>query len=118
MNSRKLTVLTALTAFLGLAELADSVAIGLGKDPAGAGFGVAFGVFFLVAAWLLRSRRVTSGAVFSAVLCVFELIEFPSWPKSSVVEWIVQSAFAVLAMAGLITGIVVLAARLRRKAAA
>jgi len=118
MNSRTLTALTALIAFLGLAELADSVAIGLGKDPAGAGFGVAFGVFFLISAWLLRTGRVTSGAVFSGVLCVFELIEFPAWPKSSVLEWIVQSAFAVLSLTGLITGIVVLAARLRRNAAA
>jgi hypothetical protein len=117
MSSRKLTTLTVLTALLGLAELADSVALGLGRYPPDAGFAVAFGVFFLLSAWLLRTGRVTSGAVFSAVLCLFELIHFPSWPKSSVLEWTVQSTFAAVALAGLVTGIVVLAARLRRKAA-
>jgi hypothetical protein len=118
MNGRKLTTLTVLTAVLGVGELANSIAIGLGKDPGGAGFSAAFGVLFLVAAWLLRKSRITAGAILAGVLCLFELLEFPSWPKTSVGEWIVTSAFAALSVAGLISVIVVLAARMRRRAAA
>ena len=67
MNGRKLIVLTAITAILALGEFASAVMIGLGEDGpdrAGWPFAVAFGVFFAVAAWLLRS-----GALFGLVVC-------------------------------------------------
>lgn len=79
MNTRKLTVLTALTALLALGEFGSAVIIGLGKDPWGAGFAVLFGGLFLLATWLLRSERITAGAIFAGILCLFEIIEYPSW---------------------------------------
>ena len=118
MNSRKLTVLTALTALLALGEFGSAVIIGLGKDPWGAGFAVLFGGLSLVATWLLRSGRVTGGAIFAGILCLFEIIEYPSWHKHGTLDWTYQTAFAMLSLAGLISVIVVLAERRRRRAAA
>ena len=77
-----------------------------------------FGGFFLLAAWLLRSGRVSAGAIFAGVLCLFEVVEFPSWHKHDVLDWVYQSIFAVVALAGLIAVIAVLAARFRHRAVA
>ena len=121
MNDRKLTVLTAITAILALGEFASAVMIGLGEDGpdrAGWPFGVVFGVFFLVAAWLLRSGRITAGAVFAGILCLFEVLSYPSWYKHSALNWTYETAFALVSLAGLIGAIMVLAGRLRRRAAA
>ncbi len=118
MNGRKLTVLTTLAAVLTLGEFASAIEIGLGQDPWGAGFAVVFGVFFLVATWLLRRGRVSGGAIFTGVLCLFEIMEFPSWHKHGALQWATDTAFAVVSLAGLIAVIVVLASRLRRRATA
>ena len=118
MNGRKLTALTAIAGVLAAGEFGSAVIIGLGTDPSGAGFAVVFGVLFLLATWLLRSGRVTGGAVFAGLLCLFEVVEFPSWHKHNALDWVYQSAFAVVSLAGLIAVIAVLASRPRRKAAA
>jgi hypothetical protein len=118
MNTRKLTVLTAIAGALALGEFGSAIIIALGKDPWGSSFAVLFGGFFLLAAWLLRSGRVSGGAIFVGVLCLLEVIEFPSWHKHDILDWVYQSVFAVVALAGLITVIAVLAARFRRRAAA
>jgi hypothetical protein len=121
MNSRKLTVLTVITWVLALGEFASAISIGLGgdgPDRSGWPFAAAFGVFFVIAAWLLRSGRVAGGAVLAGILCLFEILNYPNWPKHGAVDWTTDTATAVVALAGLISVIVVLAARLRRRAAA
>ena len=121
MNTRKLTVLTAIAGILALGEFVSAIQIGLGEDGpdrSGWPFGVAFGVFFLVVAWLLRSGRITAGAVFAGILCLFEILSYPSWYKHSALNWTYDTAFAVVALAGLIGAIVVLAGRVRHRAAA
>ena len=80
MNGRKLTVLTALAGILALGEFGSAIQIGLGRDgPDRSGWPVAaaFGVFFLIAAWLLRRGRITAGAVFAGILCLFEILNLP-----------------------------------------
>jgi hypothetical protein len=121
MNTRKLTALTAITGILALGEFASAVQIGLGgdgPDRSGWPFAAVFGVFFVIAAWLLRSGRVTAGAVFAGILCLFEILNYPSWPKHGALDWTTDTAAAVIALAGLIGVIVVLAGRLRHRAAA
>jgi hypothetical protein len=77
-----------------------------------------FGVFFLIVAWLLRRGRITAGAIFACVLCLFEILSYPSWYKHSALNWTYDTAFAVVALAGLIGAITVLAGRLRHRVAA
>jgi hypothetical protein len=118
MNGRELTILTALTVLLALGEFGSAVIIGLGKDPWGAGFAVIFGGLFLVATWLLRSGRVTAGAVFAGILCLFEIIEYPSWHRHGALDWTYQTAYTIVSLAGLMGVIVVLAERRRQRVAA
>ena len=68
---------------------------------------------FLLATWLLRSGRITAGAIFAGILCLFEIIEYPSWHKHGTLDWMYQSVYAVLSLAGLMGVIVVLAERRR-----
>ena len=121
MNTRKLTVLTAITGVLALGEFASAALIALGEDGpdhAGWPFAVVFGMFFLIAAWLLRSGRVMAGAIFAGVLCLFEIVGFASWYKHGALDWTYDTIFDLVALAGLIGVIAVLVSRLRRQAAA
>jgi uncharacterized membrane protein YfcA len=77
-----------------------------------------FGGLFLLATWLLRSGRITAGAIFAGILCLVEIIEYPSWHKHGTLDWTYQSAYALLSLAGLMGVIVVLAERRRQRVAA
>jgi hypothetical protein len=119
MKGRKLTVLTAITGVLALGEFGSAVIIWRENYPGGFVPGaVAFGVFFLLATWLLRSGRVIAGAVFAGLLCLFEVVSFAGWTRHNPLDWAYQSTFALLSLAGLITVIAVLAGRIRHRAAA
>jgi hypothetical protein len=119
MNGRKLTVLTTITGILALGEFGSSVMIWRENYPGSLPLAaVVFGVFFLIAAWLLRSGRVTAGAIVAGVLCLFEVVSYPGWQKHGALDWTYDTAFGVVALAGLIGAITVLAGRLRRRAAA
>jgi hypothetical protein len=75
-------------------------------------FAVAFGVLFLVAVWLIRGGRAPAGAALAGALFLFEVVSFPSWQKHGTVDWVVDSVFAVLSLAGLLSAIAVLAMRM------
>src|SRR5689334_2599293 len=94
MSSRNLRpVLSVLLAGLGLLELIDAPLID------GWGFAVAFGVLFLLAAWLIRSGRFTAGAVVGSLLALFEVIGFAGWKKNSAADWTISVATLVLSLA-------------------
>jgi len=119
MNDRKLTVLTTLAGVLAVGEFGSSILIWQENYPGSLPLAaVVFGAFFLIAAWLLRSGRVMAGAIFAGILCLFEVISFPSWQKHGALDWTTDTVFTVVSLAGLIAAIIVLAARLRRRAAA
>jgi hypothetical protein len=121
MNGRKLTVLTAIAGVLALGEFGSAVTIWLENDDgrrADAVFAVVFGVFFVLATWLLRSGRVTAGTIFAGVLCLFEVVSFPGWARHNTLDWTYQPTFALVSLAGLIGAIAVLASRLRHRASA
>ncbi len=119
MNGRKLTVLATIAGVLAVGEFGSSIIIWQENRPGSLPLAaVVFGVFFLIAAWLLRSGRVMAGAIFAGILCLFEVISFPSWQKHGALDWTTDTVFALASLAGLIAAIIVLAARLRRRAAA
>jgi hypothetical protein len=119
MNGRTFTVLTTIAGILAVGEFASSIIIWQENRPGSLPLAaVVFGVFFLIATWLLRSGRVVAGAIFTGVLCLFEVVNFPGWQKQGALDWTTDTVFAVVSLAGLIAAIVVLAARLRHKAAA
>jgi hypothetical protein len=119
MNGRKLTVLTTIAGILALGEFGSAVMIWLEKYPGGLPWAaVVFGVFFLLATWLLRSGRVTAGTIFTGILCLFEVLSFSGWTRHSTLDWVYQATFAVASLAGLIGAIAMLASRLRHRAAA
>ncbi len=119
MNGRKLTVLTTIAGVLAVGEFGSSIMIWKENYPGSLPLAaVVFGAFFLVATWLLRSGRVMAGAIFTGILCLFEVISYPGWQKHSALDWTTDAVFALVSLAGLIAAITVLAARLRRRAAA
>ncbi|MGB6577789.1 MAG: hypothetical protein WBF34_07700 [Streptosporangiaceae bacterium] len=119
MNGRTLTVLTIIAGILAVGEFGSSIMIWQENYPGSLPLAaVVFGVFFLIAAWLMRSGRVLAGAVFTGILCLFEVVSFPGWQKHGALDWTTDTVFAVVSLVGLITAIMVLAARLRRRATA
>lgn len=119
MNGRNLTVLATITGVLAVGEFGSSIIIWQENRPGSLPLAaVVFGVFFLIATWLLRSGRVTAGAIFTGILCLFEVISFPGWQKHGALDWTTDAVFALVSLAGLIAAIIVLAARLRRRATA
>jgi len=119
MNRRKLSVLTAITGGLAVGEFGSAVIIWLENYPGSFWpAAIVFGVLFLLAAWLLRSGRVTAGAVLAGLLCLFEVVSFAGWTRHNALDWVYQTVFALLSAAGLIAVIAVLADRIRRRAAA
>jgi hypothetical protein len=119
MDSRSLSRLLVLTVVMAVGEFASSIAIAVenyaDSQPA---FAIAFGVLFLISAWLLRARRITAGVVLAGLLSVFEIVSFPSWQRHNAFDWASQTIFIALTLATLATVITVLVARRRVRASA
>jgi hypothetical protein len=77
-----------------------------------------FAAFFAVGALLLRGVHTLAGSIFIGVLCLFEVVSFPGWARHNALDWVYQTTFAVVALAGLIAAIAVLTDRARHRAAA
>jgi len=119
MNSRKLAILTTIAAILAAGEIGSAIMIWQENYPGSLPWAaVVFAAFFLTATWLLGRGRATAGTVFAGLLCLFEVVEFPSWPKHNALDWTYQTTFALVSLAGLIAAIAVLADRIRHRAAA
>jgi hypothetical protein len=119
MKTRKLTILTTIAAILAVGELGSAIMIWQENYPGSLPWAaVVFAVFFLTATWLLGRGRTTAGTVFAGLLCLFEVVEFPSWPKHNALDWTYQTTLALVSLAGLIAAIAVLADRIRHRAAA
>lgn len=76
-------------------------------------FALAFGVLFLTGAFLVRRGRVLVGSVLVSALSVVELVNYPSWHKSSVFDWAFDTLVAVAAAATLVSVAWLLASRRR-----
>ena len=119
MSNRLVARLIILTLVMAIGEFASSVVIAVENyADAQPEFAVAFGVLFLVAWWLLRSGRVTAGGCLAGVLCLFELVSYPGWPKPTVFDWVGDTIYVLIALATLATVIAVFVARRRVRVSA
>jgi hypothetical protein len=89
------SLLPGLLLALGVLELVDALLI------EGWPFAVAFGVLFLLAAWLVRGGRVLAGTALGAGLATFEVVGFAGWDKNDAVDWAIAVATLVLSVAAL-----------------
>ncbi|MEP6598735.1 MAG: hypothetical protein ABJB98_04725, partial [Actinomycetota bacterium] len=106
MNNR---TLIALAGVLGLGEFVSAAIIWKENYPdAQPLFAVVFGVLFLIGMALVRSGRVVGGAIFIGLLCLFELITFPTWTRRVALDWAYQVSYGALALLGLAAVIAVL----------
>jgi hypothetical protein len=114
MFGRTLTTLTVLSAVLAVGEFISAVIIAVEsyRDSFAAG-AVIFGVLFLIGTWLLRSGRVTAGAVLVGILCLFEVVSFPSFQRHNALDWAFQTVYAVVALIALATAVALLVSRRR-----
>jgi peptidoglycan/LPS O-acetylase OafA/YrhL len=114
MYARSVKTLTLLIALLGVGELVSAVIIWkenyADAEPA---FAVLFAVIFGGCAALLRLRKVVAGTVLATVLCLFEVVSFPSWTRHNALDWVYQATFAAIATAGLVTSVAVMVGRRR-----
>lgn len=117
MSGRRLVTLTLLSAVLAAGEFLSAVIIALEDYPDGQpAFAVAFGCLFLVCLLLLRSGRISGGAVMTGVLCLFEVVSFPGWQRHNALDWTFQVVYAALAATGLALAILVFVSRRRASA--
>jgi hypothetical protein len=102
MSRRPNRILLWLATALAVGEFLSAVVIAVESYPdAQPVFAVVFGLLFLVGAWLLRSGRVSAGAVVVGVLCLFEVATFPTWQRFTVLDWVFQVVDVCISLAGL-----------------
>jgi 4-hydroxybenzoate polyprenyltransferase len=71
----------------------------------------AFAAGFLLCAWAMWSRRSVLAASVIGVLLVLEVAFTPFYERTSVEDWVVQLAFAAVALVGIVAWIDVLRSR-------
>ena len=76
-------------------------------------FALAFGVLFLVGAFLVYRGRVVAGSILVSALSLFELANYPFWAKSGAFDWAFDTLVAVAAAATLVSVVWMLASRRR-----
>jgi hypothetical protein len=119
VTNRLVARLTTLTLVMAIGEFVSSVVIAVENyADAQPEFAVAFGVLFLVALWLLRSGRVTAGGSLAGLLCVFEVVSYPGWPKPTTFDWVGDTIYVLVALTTLVTAIAMFVSRRRIRASA
>lgn len=114
MSNRFASTLLTLTVVMAIGEFASSIIIAVENyADAQPEFAVAFGVLFLVAAWLQRRGQLSVGAGLAGVLCLFEMVSYPSWPKPTAFDWVGDTIYVLLALATFTTTIAVFVTRYR-----
>jgi hypothetical protein len=105
MSGRLVRLLVVLAVVLAVSEFVSAFWI---TSP---GFAVAFGALLLVGAALVYRRQTVVGAAFLALLNLVEVANYPHWVKRGVLDWTTDTIYAVIAAAGLVCAIAVLARR-------
>ena len=91
---RKLLIAAAVVAAAG--EALDAISIGW---PAL----IFAGLFTIGVVWLVRGGR--GGVILVGVLMLIEVVFYPSYPRDTTTDWIVQTCFLVLGIVGVAAAI-------------
>lgn len=113
MRTRSLPGLLArIAAALCVAELISTVQLwARGGQNDFPGFALGFAALFGLGAWLLRTGRAMTGSILVGLLPTFEVVDYPQWAKHGVLDWIFDTAIAVVALLGVGVAIAVLVSR-------
>ena len=113
MNTRSLpTVLAGIGAGLCVAELISTVQLWARSGPDDAPwFSFLFAVLFGLGVWLLRTGRAVAGAILVGFLAAVEVVTYPQWAKHGVLDWVVDTAIAVVALVAVGVALAVLSTR-------
>jgi hypothetical protein len=114
MMDRARNNLVILSAVLAAGAFLGAVIIAVQDRPGSfAASPVVFGLLLLVGAWLLRSGRVTGGAVLVGLLCLLQIVLYPFLDRQNAVDWISQTVLALISVVALALSVQLLAARRR-----
>ena len=91
---RKVLIAAAVMAAAG--EALDAISIGW---PAL----IFAGLFTIGVVWLLRGGR--GGVILVGVLMLFEVVFYPTYPRDTTADWVVQTSFLVLGVIGVVAAV-------------
>lgn len=104
--NRSTSILTGLALVMAVGECISAVAIVVENYADSAPeFAVVFAALFFTGAWLLRKRRVVTGAALVGLLAVFEIVTFPSWQKHNTYDWVSDIVYLTVAALTLVFAI-------------
>jgi hypothetical protein len=109
-SARTLLFVTGLLA--GLGELGMTIQFATSDGDDAPGVAAAFGVVFLVFAWLARAGKNWS-VIGLAVMFGIEIAFAPFYPRSTWVDWAEQGGFVAVSAIGLVAALAVLTGRTR-----
>jgi hypothetical protein len=113
VNTRSLPALLAVIgAALGVAELISTVQLwARGGQDSYPLFALGFALLFGLGAYLVRTGRAVTGSILVGLLATFEVVDYPQWAKHGVLDWIFDTAVAVVSLAGIGVAIALLVTR-------
>jgi hypothetical protein len=107
MRDRKIAALRAVLVGQAGCELLSTFV----PPTAPIAIGGIFGLIFLGTAFLVHRGRL-AGLVLGALLGLFLLTQYPTWPKHNALEWFLESIAGALALAALVLSCVALVKRM------
>ena len=91
---RNVLVVAAVVAAVG--EALDAISIGW---PAL----IFAGLFTIGVVWLVQGGR--GGVIFVGALMLIEVVFYPSYPRDTTADWVVQTSFLVLGIVGVVAAV-------------
>jgi hypothetical protein len=111
MSTRTFTVLIVVMGLCNpIAAIINVVEATPDSEP---GLLAAFAIPWLVAAALVHFGKVTAGAIVAGTLAVMNLVNAPTWTRTSVLDWTTQSIGVLGAAVCLVLAVRILVQRFR-----
>jgi hypothetical protein len=115
--SRNMSVLFGVTTAAGAFE-AVAAALPTSEDVAARAVPGVFAVILLLCAGAMWARRSVAAATVAGVLLLIDVAGVPFYERTSAADWVIQGAFAVVGIIGIVAWVKVLRERSGRLTAA